>query len=143
MARSLRIQYPEAYYHVTCRGNERKEIFADDYDRKIFMEMLGASLEVYNVNLLAFSWESSIDVFPMKKPDKFNGVLLCLYSKSVIANSDTKVGLVSLAFPCIFQISQRSCCFNRLYKLQELCLDLCVIRAQWDTDSHRLTRIFA
>jgi len=38
MARSLRIQYPEAYYDVTCRGNERKEIFSDDYDTKIFLE---------------------------------------------------------------------------------------------------------
>ena len=27
MTRPLRIQYPGAYYHVTCRGNERKEIF--------------------------------------------------------------------------------------------------------------------
>ena len=54
MARSLRIQYPEAYYHVTCRGNERKEIFADDYDRRIFLEKLAGSLEVYNVNLLGY-----------------------------------------------------------------------------------------
>ncbi|HKZ56671.1 MAG TPA: hypothetical protein VJ024_03110 [Thermodesulfovibrionales bacterium] len=26
MARPLRIQYPDAVYHITCRGNERKEI---------------------------------------------------------------------------------------------------------------------
>jgi len=30
MARPLRIQYPGAVYHVTCRGNERRDIFRDD-----------------------------------------------------------------------------------------------------------------
>jgi mRNA-degrading endonuclease RelE of RelBE toxin-antitoxin system len=27
MARPLRILFPDAYYHVTCRGNERKPIY--------------------------------------------------------------------------------------------------------------------
>jgi len=53
MARSLRIQYPGAYYHVTCRGNERKEIFLDDQDYKDFLEKLSLSLDIYNVSLLA------------------------------------------------------------------------------------------
>ena len=30
MARPLRIEYPGAWYHVTCRGNERKPVFKDD-----------------------------------------------------------------------------------------------------------------
>jgi hypothetical protein len=40
MARSLRIEYSGACYHVTCRGNVRREIFADDPDRKRFLESL-------------------------------------------------------------------------------------------------------
>ncbi len=32
MARPLRIEYPGAAYHVTSRGNERREIFRDDAD---------------------------------------------------------------------------------------------------------------
>jgi len=36
MARPLRIQYPGAYYHLTCRGNDRKRIFGDDKDSGIF-----------------------------------------------------------------------------------------------------------
>ena len=28
MGRQLRIEYPNAYYHVTSRGNERKEIYS-------------------------------------------------------------------------------------------------------------------
>jgi len=54
MARSLRIQYPGACYHVTCRGNERKEIFLDDQDHKDFLEKLSLSLDIYNVSLLVY-----------------------------------------------------------------------------------------
>lgn len=51
MARPLRIEYPGAYYHVTCRGNERREIFADDLDRKRFLEILAESKEIYGVEV--------------------------------------------------------------------------------------------
>lgn len=54
MARQLRIQYSGAYYHVTGRGNERKEIFKDDDDYQMFLEKLSDSLDVYNVNLLGY-----------------------------------------------------------------------------------------
>ena len=54
MARSLRIQYPGAYYHVTCRGNEQKKIFSNDQDYQTFLEKLSLSLDIYNVSLLAY-----------------------------------------------------------------------------------------
>ena len=34
MARSLRIEYPGAFYHVMARGNRREAIFMDDDDRR-------------------------------------------------------------------------------------------------------------
>jgi REP element-mobilizing transposase RayT len=37
MARPLRIEYPGAFYHVTARGNERKDIYRDDKDRERFL----------------------------------------------------------------------------------------------------------
>ncbi len=40
MARPLRIEFPGAVYHITSRGNDRKEIFEDDLDRKAFLEIL-------------------------------------------------------------------------------------------------------
>jgi len=40
MARPLRIQYPGAFYHVTSRGNEQKEIFKSRRDREKFCEYL-------------------------------------------------------------------------------------------------------
>lgn len=54
MARPLRIQYEGAVYHVTCRGNERREIFKDNNDRKRFLQILLQSLAVYSVKLYSY-----------------------------------------------------------------------------------------
>ncbi len=54
MSRPLRIQYKNALYHVTCRGNARQSIFLSDRDRQKFLEILQRSLEIYQVHLLAF-----------------------------------------------------------------------------------------
>jgi putative transposase len=51
MARPLRIEYPGAWYHFTCRGNERGLIFKDDTDRREFLNILKESLEKYKVYL--------------------------------------------------------------------------------------------
>lgn len=54
MARALRIQYPGAFYHVTCRGNQRRNIFLDDDDRHHFLKILTESLDIYGVVLYAY-----------------------------------------------------------------------------------------
>jgi REP element-mobilizing transposase RayT len=54
MARPLRIQYPGAYYYVSCRGIEQKKIFRNTQDQKIFLEKLSLSLDIYDVSLLAY-----------------------------------------------------------------------------------------
>jgi hypothetical protein len=33
MVRPLQIEYPGAFYHVTSRGNEQKNIFKSDVDQ--------------------------------------------------------------------------------------------------------------
>ena len=40
MARPLHVQYPGAVYHVVARGNHGQPIFADNPDRKRFLETL-------------------------------------------------------------------------------------------------------
>jgi REP element-mobilizing transposase RayT len=40
MPRSLRIEFPGAYYHVMARGNRRETIFYDDDDRRFFLTTL-------------------------------------------------------------------------------------------------------
>lgn len=54
MARPLRIQYPGAVYHVTCRGNERRAIFRDDEDRRTFLGLLTRSMNIYSIKLHAY-----------------------------------------------------------------------------------------
>src|SRR3989338_416655 len=47
MARPLRIEYTGAFYHITSRGNERKNIFTNEYDFKKFLEYLEAANKRY------------------------------------------------------------------------------------------------
>jgi hypothetical protein len=49
MSRPLRILYPEAYYQVTCRGKERKEVLSNDEDRKVFLDKLLVSSNIFDV----------------------------------------------------------------------------------------------
>jgi hypothetical protein len=51
MARALRIQYPGAHYHVSCRGNEKRAMFEDAQDQKVFLEKPSLSPNIYNVDI--------------------------------------------------------------------------------------------
>lgn len=50
MARQLRIEYPGAFYHVTFRGNEKKEIFKSKFDREKFLSYRGLSRAIWLKN---------------------------------------------------------------------------------------------
>ena len=51
MSRPLRIEYPGALYHVTCRGNEKRAIFKDDQDREKFLEIMLFRGQVFIVDM--------------------------------------------------------------------------------------------
>ena len=40
MSRPIRIEFPDALYHVTARGDRREAIFDDDLDRRLFLSTL-------------------------------------------------------------------------------------------------------
>jgi len=61
MARPLRISYQHAYYHVTCRGNDRRVIFRDDHDRTLFLEKLPLSPAPIGVKSLLLTYTRSGD----------------------------------------------------------------------------------
>ena len=48
MARPLRVHFEGAIYHVTSRGNERKNIVRSDKDRELFIRVLAQMLEDYH-----------------------------------------------------------------------------------------------
>lgn len=54
MARPLRIQYPGAFYHVTSRGNERKDIFRSTIDRERFLGYLETATCRYGAVIHAY-----------------------------------------------------------------------------------------
>ncbi len=68
MARQLRIKYPGAIYHVTCRmvgnwpvcradtGRHSGEplLFSDDADRERFLDRLAERVEQYHIRLYLF-----------------------------------------------------------------------------------------
>jgi len=54
MARSLRIDYPDTFYHVLSRGNERRPIYFKKGDYRRFLELLGAASEKFHVQIHAY-----------------------------------------------------------------------------------------
>ena len=68
MARALRIKYKGALYHITSRGNERRNIFENDYDRKFFIQTLKESLNIYNVILYSYVLMSNHFHFLLETP---------------------------------------------------------------------------
>ena len=50
MVRALRLEYAGALYHVTARGDKREDIYEDDIDRQVF-------LEIFNYVCERFIWD--------------------------------------------------------------------------------------
>src|SRR4030043_1773631 len=54
MARPLRMDYPDTFYHVLSRGNERKEIFHNEKDYLRFLDTLGKMVERFKLGVHAY-----------------------------------------------------------------------------------------
>jgi putative transposase len=51
MARPIRLDYPDTFYHVLSRGNERREIFRDEKDYLRFLDTLGTMVERFKLEI--------------------------------------------------------------------------------------------
>jgi len=88
MARPLRIEYPGAWYHVTCRGNERASIYRDDDDRRRFLQVLEESAETFAVEVHCYVLMSNHFHFLLKTPEanlsrfmqRFNTAYIAYYN---------------------------------------------------------------
>jgi putative transposase len=54
MSRPIRIEFPDALYHVTSRGDRREDIFEDDQDRQTFLQTLEQIVTQFN--WLCYAW---------------------------------------------------------------------------------------
>jgi len=54
MSRPLRIEYPDAWYHIMNRGGRYKAIFEDRNDYSIFLDLLQETVEIFRIKVSVF-----------------------------------------------------------------------------------------
>ncbi len=61
MGRPIRIEYPGALYHITSRGNERKDIFQDGPDREKFLDIVADYHDRFGIFVHAYALKDNHD----------------------------------------------------------------------------------
>ena len=56
MTRPLRVEYPDAYYHVINRGNYQENIYLNDRDKEKFIEYREKTAERFRLFFTATAW---------------------------------------------------------------------------------------
>ena len=69
MARPLRIEFAGALYHVTSRGDGRDDIYLDDEDRELYIELLCEVCERFNWSLHSYCLMSNHYHLLVETPD--------------------------------------------------------------------------
>ena len=54
MSRPLRIEYPDAWYHIMNRGRRSENIFSDEKDYILFTELLKETSEMWNIRIASY-----------------------------------------------------------------------------------------
>jgi REP element-mobilizing transposase RayT len=70
MARPLRLEHEGAVWHVTARGNERKNIFRSDADRLLFLALLAAAVKRCNWIVHVYTLMSNHFHLVIETPEK-------------------------------------------------------------------------
>lgn len=55
MPRKPRIEYPGAFYHIICRGNNREQLFKEERDYKMFLESVETKKRRYEFILYCYN----------------------------------------------------------------------------------------
>ncbi len=56
MSRPLRLEYTDALYHVTSRGDRREDIYDDETDREIFLSIFAEGIERFGNSGDTIEW---------------------------------------------------------------------------------------
>jgi len=54
MSRPLRIEYPDAWYHIMNRGGRYEAIFEDKNDYSMFLDLLQETIEIFHIKVSTF-----------------------------------------------------------------------------------------
>ncbi len=90
MARTLRVEFPGALYYLCTQGNNKQNIFDDDRDRELFLEVLAGVVEKYHWICHAFCLMENHYILLIETPDgnlslgmrQLNGVYTQTYNKT-------------------------------------------------------------
>ena len=69
MSRPLRIEYPDAWYHVMNRGRRGEDIFSADGDHHLFVHLLHESARAWNERAAAFCLMTNHYHFLIQTPE--------------------------------------------------------------------------
>jgi len=69
MSRPLRIEYPGAWYHVMNRGRRKEDIFFDQDDFQLFLEILKDTARMWNLRVAAYCLMSNHYHLLVQTPD--------------------------------------------------------------------------
>ncbi len=76
MSGPLRIQYPDAWYHVLNRGRRGENIFTTKEDYWSFVDLLEELDDVFNVKIAVYCLMSSHIITCYRLPEKESGVVV-------------------------------------------------------------------
>ena len=71
MARSARVQFPGAVYHISARGNHQENIYFSDQDRELFIRLLAAAANRMNWICHAYCLMTNHYHLLLETPDGF------------------------------------------------------------------------
>jgi putative transposase len=69
MSRPLRIEFPNAWYHIMNRGRRSEPVFLQNKDYLMFLELLKQSNELWNINIAAYCLMTSHYHLLIQTPD--------------------------------------------------------------------------
>ena len=95
MSRPLRLEFPDALYHVTSRGDRREDIYDDEIDKNSFLAILAAVIKQFNWRCFSYCLMDNHYHLLIQTPDgnlskgmrQLNGVYTQTYNRR-----HTKVG---------------------------------------------------
>jgi REP element-mobilizing transposase RayT len=89
MSRPIRLEFPEALYHITSRGDRREDIYDDDADREAFLKIFSKVIEQNNWYCYSYCLMSNHYHFLVQTPDanlskgmrQLNGIYTQYYNR--------------------------------------------------------------
>ncbi len=81
MPRPLRLEFEGAVYHVVARGNDRRTIFLDDWDRETYLDRLASCRARFGFFVYAFClMDNHVHLVLERGPDTLSRIMLTLQS---------------------------------------------------------------